>query len=221
MSHESNDPVLGSQTCFMGVGRVWIIMGGLKEGEIFSGGLTCFQVRTGRSGKIKGKRGVLSVGGSFSFSWNRGNTWRVWVFGIGGLEKMNSPSREGSRGYRLFLKNLSFGFALVVIRIKGGWVVDQDWGAVRVGGSVYSLVAIPYPERIFSIQFKIRMLLFVREEEMFESVNENIQAHAKGNQKKFGEALIVFRSKFMTAFIDSHGQARGACYRTSFACPES
>jgi hypothetical protein len=54
MSHESHNPVLGSQACFMGVGRVWVIMGGLKKGEIFFGRFVCFQVGTGRSGKIKG-----------------------------------------------------------------------------------------------------------------------------------------------------------------------
>jgi hypothetical protein len=83
---------------------------------------------------------------------------------------MNSPSREGSRGYRLFLKNLSFGLALMVFGVKGGWIIDKDWGTVRVGSSVCSLVVTPNIERMISIQIKIRVFLLIGKEEMFESV---------------------------------------------------
>jgi hypothetical protein len=217
MSHEGNDPVFESQACFMGVGRVWVIMGGLKEGEVFFGGLTCFQVRTGRSGKINRKIGVLSVGGSFVLSWNMGNAWRVWVFGIGGLEKMNSPSREGRGVLGLCREDLSFGFALVVMSTKGGWVVDQDWGTVGVSGSVCYLVVIRNPERLFSIQIKIRMFLLIGKEETFESVHESIQAHTKGNKKEFGEALVMFRGEFTTAFVESKSDLFKSRNRITFA----
>jgi hypothetical protein len=171
MSHERKNPVFRSQACFMSVGRVWVIMGGLEKGEVFFGGLTCFQVRTGRSGKIKGVEGVLSVGGSFALSWNRSNAWRVWVFGIRGLEKMNSPSREGRGVFGLCREDLGFGLALVALGVKGGWVVDQDWGAVWVKTGISSLISCcPHQERLISIQFKTRVLLFVGKEEMFESV---------------------------------------------------
>jgi hypothetical protein len=133
MSHERKDPVLRSQTCFKVIGGVWVIMGGLEKEEVFFGGLTCFQVRTGN---------IFPVLVSLSLSGDGGNTWRGRVFGIGRLEKMNGPSKEGSRGYRLFLKNLGFGFALVIFGIKRGWVVDQDWGAVGVGcGVCFEIVA--------------------------------------------------------------------------------
>jgi hypothetical protein len=175
-------------------------MGGLKNREIFFGSFACFQVRTRRSGRIKGAGGVLSVGGSLVFWKNGSNAWRVWVFGIGGLEKMNSPSWEGRWVFGLCREDLRFGLALMVLRIKGGWVVDDLW---RIS-CVSSLISFcPHPERLFSIQFKIRVLLFVGKEKMFEGVYESVQAHAKGNKKKFGEALIVFGKEFLAAFVES------------------
>jgi hypothetical protein len=115
---------------------------------------------------------------------------------------MNGPSWEGRGVLGLCREDLSFGFALVVLRIKGGWVVDQDWGAVGIKTSISSLISFfPHPERLISIQFKIRVFLLVGKKETFESVYESIQAHAKGNQEKFGEALVMFGGEFLSAFV--------------------
>jgi hypothetical protein len=218
MSHGGNDPVLGSQACFKVIGGVWIIMGGLEKGEIFFGGFAGFQVRTGRSGKIKGAGVVLSVGGSFAFSRNRSNAWRVWVFGIGGLEKMNSPSREGRGVFGLCREDLSFGLALVFCFVKGSWVVDQDWGAVGIKTGISFFVAFfPYPERLISIQIKIRMFLLIGKEETFESVHESIQAHAKGNKKEFGETLIVFGREFFSTLKNAFSDLFKSGNRITFA----
>jgi hypothetical protein len=112
---------------------------------------------------------------------------------------MNSPSRKRRWILGLFKEDLRFGFALVIIRIKGGWVVDHDWGAIGIKTGISFFVAFfPERERSTSIQFKIRVLLFVGKEEMFESAQKGIQSHAKGNKKEFGEALVVFGGEFFS-----------------------
>jgi hypothetical protein len=78
MSHESHDPVFGSQACFKVIRRVWVSMGGLKKGEVFFGGLICFQVRTGN---------VFPVLVSSSLSGDGGNAWERRGFMIPLLSK--------------------------------------------------------------------------------------------------------------------------------------
>jgi hypothetical protein len=130
---------------------------------------------------------------------------------------MNSPSREGRGVFGLCREDLGFGLTLMVFGVKGGWVVDQSWGTVRFGGSVCFLVVTPDQERIFSIQFKIRVFLLMDPEEMFESVYESVQAHAKGNKKKFGKALIVFGREFLAAFVESESDLFQGRNRIVFA----
>jgi hypothetical protein len=78
MGYEGNNPVLRSQACFKMMGGVRVIMGRLKKGEIFSGGLTCFQVRT---------ENVFPVLVSLSLSGDGGNAWERRGFMIPLLSK--------------------------------------------------------------------------------------------------------------------------------------
>jgi hypothetical protein len=78
MSHKRKDPVFRSQACFKVIRRVWVIMGGLKKGEVYFGGLVGFQVRTGN---------IFPVLVSLSLSGDGGNAWERRGFMIPLLSK--------------------------------------------------------------------------------------------------------------------------------------